>query len=417
MNINQLLRGMRCGCGREHTCPIEAVYIEPGAANRLKNLCPERRVLLVADENTFAAAGAQTLAALEGKDLRQVIFSGQRLLVPDEAAIGQTEERLKDTEVILGVGSGVIQDLCKYVAHKHHLPYLVVATAPSMDGYASTGAAMITNGMKETYAAGLPRAILADSDVLASAPMDMIRAGYGDIIGKFSALNDWKLSRLVTGEYFCDTIYSLTFEQITQTLSLAEGLMRRERRSVEALMEALVTVGILMSFAGSSRPASGSEHHLSHYFEITGILNHTDYFAHGIDVAYSTVVTAALRESLTEKPFPKALYRPSPEAYAAKMKEIYLTSAEGCMALQNKMGRYENHTLRMYADHEDAIRAILREMPTAAQIEGMLAVVGLPMDRFYAHYGESKIRDALLYAKDLKDRYTVLWMNYDLFGE
>ena len=100
------------------------------------------------------------------------------------------------------------------------MPYIIVATAPSMDGYASDGAAMITGGMKVTYKAGLPRAIIADTEVLCNAPTDMLKAGYGDIIGKFSALNDWKLSRCVNGEYFCNYIYDLTFEQIKRTIIL-----------------------------------------------------------------------------------------------------------------------------------------------------------------------------------------------------
>ena len=128
----------------------------------------------------------------------------------------------------------------------------------------------------------------------------MIKAGYGDIIGKYSALNDWKLSNLLTGEYICDFIYDLTYDCILKVRSLAKGLLTQDEESVKALMEALVLVGIAMAFAGSSRPASGSEHHLSHYFEITGIVNGEEYFPHGIDVAYSTVVTAAvsLRRSI-----------------------------------------------------------------------------------------------------------------------
>ena len=173
---------------------------------------------------------------------------------------------------------------------------MIVATAPSMDGYASNGAAMITDGMKVTYPAGLPTAIIADTAVLKDAPMDMIKAGFGDIIGKFSALNDWKLSKCVNGEYFCQYIYDLTYQQIQKMLDLADGIQKRDEKTIGALMEALVIVGILMSFAGSSRPASGSEHHLSHFFEITGIVENVPYLAHGLDVVYSTVITAKIRE-------------------------------------------------------------------------------------------------------------------------
>jgi glycerol-1-phosphate dehydrogenase [NAD(P)+] len=285
-----------------------------------------------------------------------------------------------------------------------------------MDGYASNGAAMITDGMKVTYPAGLPKAILGDVDILKNAPMEMIKAGYGDVIGKFSALNDWKLSRLINGEYFCDYIYDLTYRQIQATLALADGILKREENSIQALMEALVVIGILMSFAGSSRPASGSEHHLSHFFEITGIVGGQAYFPHGIDVAYSTVLTAELRQKLLSFPFPEEIYRPAEAAHRERMQAVYGPVAEGCMALQNKIGSYGANRAPVYKEKEAEIKAILAEAPGAEEIKKMLSVVGLDMGEFYTLYGKEKLHDAILYAKDLKDRYTVLWLYYDYFG-
>ncbi|MBQ7485321.1 MAG: sn-glycerol-1-phosphate dehydrogenase [Oscillospiraceae bacterium] len=417
MEIAQLLQGVSCTCGRTHTCQIKYVYIERGAAGRLAEICRDSgTVLVVADENTYAAAGEDTVRALAGKTVRKVIFPGDTLLVPDEAAIAAVEKELPGADLIVGIGAGVIQDLCKYVSHFGGVPYLVVATAPSMDGYASDGAAMITGGMKVTYACHMPLAIVADPAVLAAAPMDMLQAGYGDIIGKFSALNDWKLSHCVNGEYLCPFIYDLTMEQVRRVLSLAEGIVRRDEAAVGALMEALVIVGIMMSFAGSSRPASGSEHHLSHFFEITGILAGTPYFPHGIDVAYSTVVTARLRRKILCHPLPEKIYRLSRPELEAEIGRIYGSSASGCLALQDKVGNYAADRLEIFRAKEQEIRAILSEMPAPEEIRDMLALVGLEMDAFYARYGAAHIADAVLYAKDLKDRYTVLWLNYDFFG-
>ena len=418
MDIQTLLQGVDCACGKRHTCEIQWVYIEKNAIARLREICADhRKLLLVADENTYAAAGEQTVAALTGKSVRKVIFSGAEILVPNEAAIAAVTEALEDAELIVGIGSGVIQDLCKYVSHFEKVPYVIVATAPSMDGYASNGAAMITDGMKVTYPAGLPNAIVADPEVLRLAPMEMLQAGYGDIIGKFSALNDWKLSALVNNEYFCEYIYDLTFEQIRKTVALAEGICRREAESVKTLMEALVIVGILMIFAGSSRPASGSEHHLSHFFEITGILENTPYFPHGIDVACSTVVTAELREKLLEQPFPKTVFRLPEAQYEAAMDRIYGPIAGGCMALQKKVGNYTANRLPVYLEQEAEIRNVLSQMPSAAEIRRLLALVGLDMAAFYGLYSEEKRKNAVFYAKELKDRYTVLWLYYDFYGE
>ena len=418
MDINNLLNGYQCECGKYHTCDIDYVFVERGAAKHLSEICKEyHQILIVADENTYAAAGEIALQNIKGKTIYKKIFSGKEILVPNEAAIKAITDNLGNPEIIIGIGSGVIQDLCKYVSFHSNVPYIIVATAPSMDGYASNGAAMITGGMKVTYPAGLPLAIIGDVDVLKNAPIEMIKAGYGDIIGKFSALNDWKLSHLINGEYFCDYIYNSTYAQIKSTLNLAEGILKREENSIKTLMEALVINGIMMSFAGSSRPASGSEHHLSHFFEITGILNHEEYFPHGIDVAYSTVVTSEIREKLLSQPFKDKIYRPKAAAYHGKMQEIYKSAADSCINLQNKIGNYITDRSAIYIEKESEIKNILAEAPGAGEIKEFLSLADMDIKEFYSLYNKKKINDAILYAKDLKDRYTVLWINYDYFGD
>lgn len=417
MDINTLLQGVQCTCGRYHRCDIRYVAIEKNAISHLGNITKEyRNILLVADENTYAAAGEKTMRALREKQLRKVVFSGKAVLIPNEEAIDRVMQETSGIELIIGIGSGVIQDLCKYVSLKCAIPYYIVATAPSMDGYASTGAAMILEGMKVTVSADVPTAIIADTEVLKNAPMEMIQAGYGDIVGKFSALNDWKLSRIINGEYFCQEIYDLTMDMVHKTLKLADGLWQRQEESVKVLMEALVIVGIAMSFAGSSRPASGSEHHLSHFFEITGIVNGEKYFPHGIDVAYSTVVTAKLREKLLAMPWPEKQCRPEKEEYISHIQRIYGPVADGCIALQDKVGLYQKDMLSVYKAKEAELRKVLSEMPNATEIQQMLSAVGLDVGEFYKLYSAAKINDAVHYAKELKDRYTVLWMYYDMFG-
>jgi len=418
MDINKILQGVECKCGKTHTCDIEYVYIESGAISRFAEICTKyNSILLVADENTYGAAGEKVEKALDGKKLSKVVFTGKTVLIPDEKAIETVEASLSGVDLIIGIGSGVIQDLCKYVSHFNKIPYMVAATAPSMDGYASDGAAMILKGMKETVKAGLPRAIVADVDVLRNAPMEMIKAGYGDIIGKYSALNDWKLSRVVNDEYFCDYIYDTTYQMIVNTLDTAKGLLKRDAESIKALAEALMIVGIMMSFAGSSRPASGSEHHLSHFFEIVGIVEDKPYFAHGIDVVYSTVVTAQIRETILKSAFPNKLYRLSKDECDGKVKAIYTKVADGCIALQEKIGNYAADRLPVYLAKEKEIREVLSEMPTSDKILEMLSLAEIDFGEFYKMYGTKKIDNAIHYAKDLKDRYTVLWLYYDLFGD
>ena len=418
MDINKLLMGKECECGKKHTCDIDYVYIEKNAISRLAEILRDyKNILIVADENTYGAAGEKTVSALFGKEVKKVVFRGDKVLVPNEDAINTVTEKIDGIDMIVGIGSGVIQDLCKYVSHFNKIPYMIVATAPSMDGYASDGAAMITGGMKVTYKAGLPRAIIADTEVLCNAPIDMLKAGYGDIIGKFSALNDWKLSNCVNGEYFCQYIYDLTLEQIDTTLRLANGILERKEESIKALMEALVIIGIMMSFAGSSRPASGSEHHLSHFFEITGIVDNTEYFPHGIDVAYSTIITTQIREKILSRKFPDKIFRETRKDLENNIKTIYKQVAEGCLGLQDKVGNYSNNRIDIYLEKEKEIREILEDSPSSEDIYDMLDLVELDINEFYALYGKKKVNEAIKYAKDLKDRYTALWLNYDLYGD
>ena len=415
MNINEILKGFKCPkCGREHKCDIESVIIEKGAISSLTTLAKSyNSILVVADENTERATQGKVFSALDGKKVRKVIFSGDTVLIPNEDAINTVKNALDDTDLIVGIGSGVVQDLCKYVAHFEKLPYMVVATASSMDGYASNGAAMILKGMKETVSAGLPKAIIADTEVLKNAPMEMIKAGYGDIVGKFSALNDWKLSNLVNGEYLCEYIYGTTYQMIDKTLKTAHGLLNRDEESIKSLTEALVVVGIMMSFATTSRPASGSEHHLSHFFEITGIVHNKPYLPHGIDVAYSTVVTAKIRQDLLSRQFPNTAYTMPKEDYENKMSELYGIVGKECIALQERIGNYKKDRISVYKSKEKEIKSILAEMPSPEEIIKMLNVAELDFEELFATYGDKKVNDAVLYAKDLKDRYTVLWLNYE----
>ena len=418
MNIQQLLDAFPCTCGHDHRCAIQRVEIGRGAIGALRELCRgANTVLLLSDENTFAAAGAQALSALEGKEILSVTFPGSALVVPDEQAVAAMEPHLSRADAIVAIGAGVMQDLGKYGAALQHIPCHVVATAPSMDGYASTGAAMIMGGMKVTYPVDIPASIVADTDVLRNAPMELIRAGYGDIVGKFSALNDWKLSHLVKGEYFCQRVYDLMDAALQKTLSLADGLVQRDGDAVNALMEALVLAGVAMSFAGSSRPASGSEHHLSHFFETTGLLENKPYLPHGIDVAYSTVITAQLRQKLLSAPFPTKAVPFDRTHWAENMRRIYDFTAEGYMELQDRVGHYATDRMAVYLGKEAEIRAVLAEVPTPEEIDGMLRSVGLDMAEFYDLYGEAKLHDAVLYAKDIKDRYSVLWMYWDLYRQ
>ncbi|MBQ8551743.1 MAG: sn-glycerol-1-phosphate dehydrogenase [Clostridia bacterium] len=420
MNIEKLLKGDDiCACGMVHKCPIDHVIIKENACDSLTELVAAyNNILLVADKTTYRVGGGTITEKLGVHLADTLVYQTEDVLVPNEAAIEELRSHVTDkTDLIIGIGSGVINDLCKHVSFTAGLPYYIVATAPSMDGYASKGAALILDGMKVTLNANVPKAIIADVNILKDAPIDMIRAGYGDIIGKYSCLNDWKLAHLVNGEYLCKSVMNATYDAVEETVKLAEGVAKREPAAVQALMEALVAVGILMAYVGNSRPASGSEHHLSHYFEIVGIVRGEEYLPHGVDVCCSAIETAKLREKLLAiVDISEYTYKFDKATYEANIRRIYGTLADEVLALQNKLGWYDTDRVSIYRDKWQEIRKLLASAPSSAEMLRLTEQVGLSYEGFKALYGDKKIADAHLYAKDLKDRYTVLWMYYDLFG-
>lgn len=417
MDINSLLKEKDCSCGQKHSCDIKYVFIEKGAVNRISDLCSKyKSIVVAADKNTYAVCGKTVLNQIGDKLEALKVFECDGFLVPDETAVDSLTAKLSDkTDLIIGIGSGVMQDLCKYVSFEKKLPYFIVATAPSMDGYASKGAAMIAGNMKVTYNAHVPEAIIGDVDILKDAPMDMIKSGYGDILGKFSCLNDWKLSHVVNDEYLCDYVYNLTYDMLLKTKDLGPKLLARDEDAIKTLMEALIGVGIAMAYVGNSRPASGSEHHLSHFFEVIGIMKNEPYFMHGTDVAYSAVFTQKLREKLLATDEPVALSAFDREHFEKRIREVYYIAADGVINLQNKLGWYNCDKSKIYRERWSQIKEVLKDAPSSDEMIAYLQSVDLDIKEFENTYGSEKIKNAIWFSKDLKDRYTVLWLYYNLF--
>ena len=409
-------RDLVCACGRTHRCDIEHPLIGVGALERLPEAMEGyRRVLLVADTNTYPLCGDRVRALLGDKLEGTCLFETEDVLVPDEESIAAIEKMIGgETDFILGIGSGVINDLCKFTSFHHGLKCGIIASAPSMDGFASSGAAMILKGMKVTETTHAPALILGDTDLLCQAPEEMIRSGYADIIGKYSALCDWKLSALVNGEYLCPMVYDLVLEKTDRIRALAADIRARRPEAIEELMKDLVLIGVCLTLLSTTRPGSGSEHHLSHYFEITGLLYDQPYFLHGTDVGYATIVTAKLRERLRAVETP-CFADLSEETRERCYRRIYGSIWEEVRDLQREAGRYANPVNRVYEEKWEEIRGILGACPTGDEIAGMLTDCGFDLSLFEKQYGREKIRNGVWFAKDLKDRYSVLWLYDSMF--
>lgn len=411
-----LNRDINCVCGRTHRCNIRFLSIERGALNRIAEAVqPYSHVLIVADSNTYPICGEQVKQQL-GERLEQVcLFNTEGLLVPNEGSIAEIESCLTpQTDLILGIGTGVINDLGKYVSFYHGIKCGIVVTATSMDGFASSGAAMILGGMKLTLTTHAPDILIGDTDILKDAPMDMIRAGYADIIGKYSALCDWKLSHLINGEHLCPFVYDLVMRKTNDIRNMAKRIAARDPEAIGTLLETLVLIGACLTLLSTTRPGSGSEHHLSHFYEVTGLIEGKPYFLHGTDVGYATIVTAGLREEIVKVDVPK--FHPfSDEKRVKCYKKIFRDYWKEVWDIQEEAGFYRQDLEGIYREKWDEVCAILRECPTADDIRDMLTDIGFDLDAFEALYGTQKIRNSIWFGKDLKNRYTVLPLYCSLF--
>ncbi|MBR5559693.1 MAG: sn-glycerol-1-phosphate dehydrogenase [Oscillospiraceae bacterium] len=309
MNINEMA-GMEfdCSCGRHHKLDIQHIAIGKGVLPEILPMAAPfkgKKILMVSDDNTFAAAGQKTFDLLkkEGHIVKSFVFkTGKEMLIPDEKALGRLFMEMEpNTALIVAVGSGSINDMCKYMSARTGVPYIIVCTAPSMDGYASDGAPMICNGFKISFVAKLAYGIVGDTDIMKDAPMRMIQAGFGDVLGKATALAEWKMARELVGEYYCDTIVQLVEKALKKAIDNAAGLAVRDEMAIQYLIEALTLTGVAMGLCGVSRPASGAEHMLSHYWEMYYIAHNRFPEFHGIKVGIATPIICQVFELLADK--------------------------------------------------------------------------------------------------------------------
>ena len=297
------LESFDCVCGAHHEAPVRRVVVRPGALDEVVPIITElglgRRVVMVSDRNTEAAAGAAVAKRLEsdGFQVGRCFFDTGEWVRPDEHAVGSLMFSMEpDTELLVAVGSGALTDVTRFVSSRTGVPFVSVATAPSVDGYTSNGAPITHNGYKRTLVCGQPVAVVADTDVLTSAPHSMIASGFSDTLAKLTAWTDWQLSRIVTGEYYCPTIVDGVTTAARACMDAADGIGSSDPSAVQTLSEALMISGIAMTMIGNSRPASGSEHSLSHYWEMKAHLEDRPEYLHGTKVGVATAIIAAFHE-------------------------------------------------------------------------------------------------------------------------
>ena len=291
-----------CPCGKEHTTAICDIRIASGLVDVVGDILKENHfaptILLVADKNTLhAAEGIEK--SLSGFDVEYKIYDNLRVATMEH--VEELENLVKDRDVsILSVGTGSVNDPCRLAAARQNKLLCIFATAPSMDGFASYGAPIVANGFKSSYDAKSPEVIIGDTKILAAAPAELKSAGFGDMIAKYVGLIDWKISNLLIGEYYCEKIASLTRTAVDELMEMADKVTVNDEHTAGKIFEALLKTGVGMSFAQNSRPASGSEHIISHLLECIELRDNIIPNYHGDDVGVGTLTMLKYYNHLAE---------------------------------------------------------------------------------------------------------------------
>lgn len=419
---------LACSCGRTHSVGVKKIIIESGALEGAPAVIRElghARAFMVADTNTYAAAGSRVeeLLCAAGMSAGSLVYRRRGDLVPDERAIGELFVAIGQADVIVAVGAGVINDLVKYVGTRLNIPVVIVATAPSMDGFASDSSALILDNLKTSVEVHTVEAIIADVDVLRAAPIEMIRAGLGDMAGKYTALKDWELGHIVTGEYYCEAVVQMVAFSVEKCIDSTSGLESRNREAIKNLMEGLVLSGIAMSFVGNSRPASGAEHHISHYWENAFLQLNRAAILHGTKVGIGTAVVSRIGTDLAARAVDfEAARRAAVTFDAAKwrsdVERLFGTAAPGIIRQSDDTRRNSVDERLKRIDvlerHWSRIAEVLSTPPSASQIESLLASVGAPLRPCDIGVDSGMVHGGVMYAKEIRPRYTVLQLASDL---
>ncbi len=422
-----LPREFPCSCGRTHRMGIEDIVIGKGVLRELPRLIQRyqgKRAFVLADRNTWSTA-RKVCDILEEKDISCAPYVYEASPEPDEAAVGSCIMHFDRTcDILVAVGSGVLNDICKILSSTSNRPYIIVATAPSMDGYASATASVAMDGLKVSLPAVCAKAIVGDTEILRAAPERMLLAGLGDMLAKYISICEWRISHVITGEYYCETIAAMVRAALKKCVDHAEGLLEREEEAVQAVMEGLIMGGVAMSYAGKSRPASGVEHYISHIWDMRGLACGAPVDFHGIQCAVGTLMAVRLYEKLAGMTpcRERALDWAEEFDYRewSRCLEMFLgKGAQPMIAAEDVEGKYDlarhRERLEVILEKWEEIRAIIHEeIPSSRKLEKLMANLGMPMTASELGMDAQTLPMTFRATKDIRDKYVLSRLAWDL---
>ena len=415
-----------CECGKEHYAPLKAVSIRPGALSDFPAYIREfgfQKPYLICDSVTFEVAGRRCMEILKLQHIQATLRVLSHIGF-DEATVGELLIHMPmDCDLCVAVGTGAVNDITRFLSFRMGLPFMTVATAAPMDGFASSVAALNVDHFKTTFEAQPPIAIIGDTDILQHAPERMIAAGLGDLLGKTTCLCDWKIAHLIIQEDYCNNIATLVETCTRHVLKIARHARDRDPVVLGKIMEGLVLAGVAMSLYGNSRPASGCEHHISHYWEMRFEQRGMPAVPHGIQVGIGTVLILKLTEALRRTPVDFNTARNAARAYRQKALEkqihaAYGPAAAGIIDLENRVQKNATDARLRRIDtmetHWEDILKLLDALPSSLEIITLLRSLNAPCLPQEIGVDRTMLYQTLLYCKEVRPRYTILQMLWDL---
>lgn len=409
MDLNAVLDRMRgCPCGRPHAFDVRAVEIGSGLTKECGRILRregfEPELLAVADRNT-AAASPGLFEALGSAGFRV------SCRIYDDMRYARAEQvrEIRDVCVqtgargVLSVGTGSLNDICRVASFRAGVPFAIFATAPSMDGFASNSAPIIDGCFKTSIYVRQPKVIVADTKILADSPAVLKSAGFGDMMAKYIAIADWKIAHLTGGDYYCERTVDLVREALGRISALCGRITDRDEEAAGAVMEALVLSGLAMQLSGNSRPASGSEHIVSHFWECKKLAAGIWPEFHGRKVGVATVLINRVYRNIARRvrsirAHPdrpdweriKAVYGPLLAPDVMKVNDPPVTERVDCKQLERSWG--------------DVRRIVLEELPGDEKLAGMMERAGAPTDPAAVNVDRRLLLDGLRFHPYMRGR-------------
>ena len=389
-----------------------------------------KRLFLIADPNTYTVLGQRAESALRdgGFDVKTILLTGEEIATDEHYVMRTFVETGGEDRQYIAVGSGTITDITRFVSHRARTVFISLPTAPSVDGYTSTVAPMVVGRYKGPIQAHPPVAVFADLPTLCDAPRVMIAAGLGDLLGKYTSLADWRLGALLYDEPYSAEIDRMMRDSVDRTVEAIDSIREASCEGITRLMDGLVGSGFGMLAFGDSRPASGSEHHVAHFWEMKFILEGRPAVLHGAKVGVATVLAARRYELLRQMSKKDAHHTLGPRtlpSQAQMLTEIragYGPTTERIVQIQKPLfamtpAEFASLKERILTNW-DRIQEIAATVPTPEQIAGWISAAAGPVDPADIGLRPDEVRLGLVSGHYLRDRFTLnrlgYWLNLPL---